>query len=72
MTLRYSVLRSHTRRRKRAFLVLAFPIAVLVMFVGWSLYWIGSKEKRGKLKKTCDHDVEIATKTIVPELEYAT
>ena len=33
------------KKRNRIALLLVFPVAIFIWFVGWSLYWIGSREK---------------------------
>ena len=47
-------------RRNNAFLILVFPVAVLVWSIGWFFYWIGSRKKLGKLEKlSTSSDLEV-------------
>jgi hypothetical protein len=39
------------RKRNKVTLFLMLPIAIFIWFVGWSLYWIGSREKAVKPRK---------------------
>jgi hypothetical protein len=57
------------RKRNRAVLLLILPIAVFLWFVGWSLYWIGSRRKAPKLS-TIPLNGLIFTVPI-PEQKYA-
>jgi hypothetical protein len=38
-------------RRNAIFVFLAFPIAILLFSIGWSLLWIDSRRKSGKPQK---------------------
>jgi hypothetical protein len=58
-------------RRNRVVLLLIFPIAVFIWFIGWSLYWIGSREEGAKPTKTLDQKELIFT-VLMPEQKHAT
>jgi hypothetical protein len=34
-----------TEKRSRAVVLLMIPILIVMWFVGWSLYWIGSQRR---------------------------
>ena len=70
MTPRQSVSRPHIHKRNRIALLLTLPIVVFAWFIGWSLYWIGYKEKVVKPKKMSVNE-ELTTTVAVPEIEYA-
>jgi hypothetical protein len=56
-------------KRNRAALLLVLPIAVFFWFIGWSLYWMGS---RGKALKPGKMPVNGLTFTVLmPEQKYA-
>ena len=35
-------------KRKRIFVLLAMPFAVFLWFIGWTLYWVGTKKEKLK------------------------
>jgi len=70
VTPKQSVSRPHIRKWNRTVLFLTFPIVVFAWFIGWSLYWIGYKEKVVKPKKISVTE-ELTTTVTVPEIEYA-
>jgi len=57
------------RKRNKSALLLVFPIAVFVWFVGWILYWTGSMEKAPKLSKAADSELTFAV--LIPEKTLA-
>ena len=67
---RQSVSRPNIRKRNRIALFLTFPIVVFAWCIGWSLYWIGRKEKAVKPKKMSVTE-ELTTTVTMPEMEYA-
>ena len=58
-------------RRKRARSIMAMPIAILLFFIGWSLYWIGSKKepRRHKVKLPSQKELDFIVPT--PEQQHA-
>ena len=58
------------RKRSRVALLLVLPIAVFIWFIGWSLYWAGSKRKTATPSKKPLNDLTFAVLT--PEQKYAT
>jgi hypothetical protein len=38
-------------RRNKVFLLLVFPLAILIWSIGWLLYWTGSLRKSEKPKR---------------------
>jgi hypothetical protein len=69
-TPRQSVPRPRAHKRNRIALFLTFPIVVFAWCIGWSLYWIGYKEKVVKPKKMSVNE-ELTTTVTMPEMEYA-
>jgi len=58
------------RKRNRAALLFVLPIAVFIWFIGWSLYWVGSKRQAvAPSMKPLDG---VTFTVIVPEQKYAT
>jgi len=58
------------RKRNRAALLLVFPLAAIIWFVGWSLYWVGT---RGKSAPPSAKPLDGITFTVLmPEQKYAT
>ena len=57
------------RKRNKSALLLVFPIAVFVWFIGWILYWTGSMGKASKLSKATDSELTFAV--LIPEKTYA-
>jgi len=58
------------RKRNRVTLFLLIPIVVFIWFIGWSLYWIGSRED-AKPRKMPEQN-ELAFAVQMPEEKYAT
>jgi hypothetical protein len=58
------------RKRSRVALLLVLPIAVFIWFIGWSLYWIGSKRKVATPNTKPRNGLTFAVLT--PEQKYAT
>jgi hypothetical protein len=58
-------------RRNRAALLLILPIVIFMWFIGWSLYWIGSRGGAAKPRKTIDRK-ELTFTVLMPEEKYAT
>jgi hypothetical protein len=58
------------RKRNRVALFLLMPTVVFMWFIGWSLYWIGSRED-AKPRKTSDQN-ELTFTVQMPEEKYAT
>ena len=54
-------------RRNRALSIMAMPIAILLFFIGWSLYWTGFKKEPRRNKVKLPGQKELAF--IVPTLE---
>jgi hypothetical protein len=52
-------------------LFLAIPLAVFFWIIGWSLYLIGSKNKKLPKPRNRDSRKEITLTVVAPELEYA-
>jgi hypothetical protein len=46
------------------------PIVIFIWFVGWSLYWIGSRGKVVKPRKIIDRK-ELTFTVLIPEKKYA-
>jgi hypothetical protein len=57
-------------RRNRVALLLILPIVIFIWFIGWSLYWIGSRGKVGKPRKIIDRK-ELTFTVLIPEEKYA-
>jgi hypothetical protein len=58
-------------RRNRVALLLILPIVILIWFIGWTLYWTGSREKAAKTRKIVDQKDLIFT-VLMSEEKYAT
>ena len=58
------------RKRNRVIMFLLMPIVVFIWFIGWSLYWIGSKE-HAKPRKIPDQN-ELTFAVQMSEEKYAT
>jgi hypothetical protein len=58
-------------KRNRVALFLMLPIVIFIWFVGWSLYWIGSRREVGKPRKNIDQK-ELTFTVLMPEEKYAT
>jgi len=58
------------RKRNRLVLLLMLPIVVFILFIGWSLYWIGSREN-AKPRKTSEQN-ELTFAVEMREEKYAT
>ncbi|UCF44804.1 MAG: hypothetical protein JSW44_03265 [Candidatus Bathyarchaeota archaeon] len=57
-------------KRNRAALFLLIPIVIFMWFIGWCLYWIGSREDAIPRKMS---DLNELTFTVqIPEEKYAT
>jgi flagellar basal body-associated protein FliL len=65
-----SVSRPNIHKRNKIALLLTFPIVVFSWVIGWSLYWIGRKEKAVKPKKMSVNE-ELTTTVTIPEMAYA-
>ena len=60
-------------KRNTILSLIVMPLALLLWFIAWSLYWIGSKKEPSKLKpfdqpKQAMHTLMVPT----PEQQYAT
>ena len=51
-------------------LFLMLPLAVVLWFFGWSLYWIGSNKKKVRLVKK-ESSKLLAFSVLIPEQKYA-
>ena len=49
------------RRRNRLVTVLLLPVLVVTWFIGWSLYWVGSRKDREQPKIRVKHQEEHVT-----------
>ena len=49
------------RRRNRLLTVLLLPVFVVAWFVGWSLYWAGSRKDSEKPRKRVNRENEHVT-----------
>ena len=58
------------RKRNRVVLFLLIPIVVFIWFIGWSLYWIGSRENAEPRKPSSQNELAFAVQ--MPEEKYAT
>jgi len=58
------------RKRNRLVLLLMLPIVVFILFIGWSLYWIGSRENDKPRKASEQNELTFAVE--MPEEKYAT
>jgi hypothetical protein len=58
------------RKRNRVVLFLLMPIVFFMWFIGWSLYWIGSRED-AKSRKTSGQN-ELTFTVQIPAEKYAT
>ena len=59
------------RKRNRIALFLILPIVVFIWFIGWSLYWTGSRKESAKPKEISDQK-ELTFTVLMPEQKYAT
>jgi len=58
------------RRRNRITLFLVMPLVVFFWFLGWSLYWGGSKKISVKPRKRLESE-ELTLAVLMPEQKYA-
>jgi len=58
-------------RRKRALSIMVMPIAILLFFIGWSLYWIGPKKEPRRNKVKLPGQKELAFIVPTPEQQHA-
>ena len=58
-------------KRSRAVSFLSLPAVIFVWFLGWSLYWMGSKKEVGKPKQKSEVE-KIAFTVATPKEQYAT
>ena len=58
------------RKRNKAALLLVLPLAVFIWFIGWSLYWAGSKRKAATPSAKPLNDLTFSV--LMPEQKYAT
>jgi len=56
-----------SRNRFTAFLVM--PLVVIFWFIGWSLFWIGSRKRRAQPVRKVAHD-ELRFAVLMPEQKY--
>ena len=56
-------------KRNRAALLLVLPIAVFLWFIGWSVYWVGSRVKASKPERM--HANGLTFTVLMPEQKYA-
>jgi hypothetical protein len=49
------------RRRNRLATILLLPVFVIAWFIGWSLYWAGSRKDREQTKASTKHQEEHIT-----------
>jgi hypothetical protein len=47
------------------------PIVIFIWFIGWSLYWTGSRKESAKPKEISDQK-ELTFTVLMPEQKYAT
>jgi hypothetical protein len=59
-------------RLNRLAIFLMFPSVVFLWLIGWSLYWIGSRKKPIKPRKTHSGAKEPILIVFMPEEKYAT
>lgn len=57
------------RSRNRFTALLVMPLAVIFWFIGWSLFWIGSRKRRVKPMRKPAHD-ELHFAVLLPEQKY--
>jgi hypothetical protein len=57
-------------RRNRALSIMVMPIAILLFFNGWSLYWIGPKKEPRRHKVKLRGQKELAFIVPIPEKQH--
>jgi hypothetical protein len=58
-------------RRNRALSIMVMPIAVLLFFIGWGLYWTGFKKEPRRHKVKLPGQKELAFIVPIPEQQHA-